>query len=42
MTADTDEEVRHWIARRVVPHTELWVAESGDGEPVGLLVLDDA
>ena len=41
MTAHTDEEVRRWIARRVVPHTELWVAERDDDDLVGLLVLDD-
>ena len=27
MTAHTDDEVRRWIAERVVPHTELWVVE---------------
>ena len=27
MTAHTDDETRRWIAERVVPHTELWVAE---------------
>jgi hypothetical protein len=30
-----------WIARRVIPQTELWVAESDDGALVGMLVLDD-
>jgi GNAT superfamily N-acetyltransferase len=41
MTVHTDDEVRRWIARRVVPHTDLWVAEGDDGALVGLLVLDD-
>jgi GNAT superfamily N-acetyltransferase len=37
----TDEETRRWIAQRVVPQTELWVAETRDGAIVGMLVLDD-
>lgn len=41
MMVHTDEETRRWIARRVVPHTELWVAEAGDGSLVGILGLDD-
>ena len=41
MTAHTDDEVRLWIAERVVPHTELWVAEDDGGALVGLLVLDE-
>ena len=40
MTAHTDDETRRWIAERVVPHTELWVAEDDGGALVGLLVLD--
>jgi L-amino acid N-acyltransferase YncA len=40
MTAHTDDETRRWIAERVVPHTELWVAEDDGGGLVGLLVLD--
>ena len=31
MTAHTDDETRRWIAERVVPHTELWVAEDDGG-----------
>ena len=41
MTAHTDDEVRRWIAERVVAHTELWVAEDDGGALVGLLVLDE-
>ena len=41
MTAHTDDEVRRWIAERVVPRTELWVAENDGGALVGLLVLDE-
>jgi GNAT superfamily N-acetyltransferase len=41
MAAHTDDEVRRWIAERVVPHTELWVAEDDGGALVGLLVLDE-
>ncbi len=37
----TNEETRCWIARRVIPQTELWVAESDDGVLVGMLALDD-
>ena len=40
MTAHTDDETRRWIAERVVPHTELWVAEDDGGALVGLLALD--
>ena len=40
MTAHTDDETRRWIAERVVPRTELWVAEDDGGALVGLLVLD--
>jgi GNAT superfamily N-acetyltransferase len=36
-----DEETRRWIAQRVVPQTELWIAEIRDGAVVGMLVLDD-
>ena len=42
MAAHTDDEVRRWIAERVVPHAELWVAEDDGGALVGLLVLDAA
>src|SRR6478672_9993030 len=41
LRARTDDEVRRWIAERVVPRTELWVAEDDSGALVGLLVLDD-
>jgi GNAT superfamily N-acetyltransferase len=41
MLVHTDEDVRRWIAQRVVRHAELWVAESEDGALVGLLVLED-
>jgi len=41
MTVHPDDEVRRWIAERIVPHTELWVAEDDGGALVGLLVLDE-
>ena len=41
MIVHTDEETRSWIARRVIPHTELWVAESDEGALVGMLALDN-
>jgi len=41
MMVHTNEETRSWIARWVVPQTELWVAESDGGALVGMLVLDD-
>jgi GNAT superfamily N-acetyltransferase len=41
MTARTDDEVRRWIAERVVARTELWVAEDDGGALVGVLVLDE-
>ena len=37
----TDEETRRWISQRVVPESELWVAETPDGAVVGMLVLDE-
>jgi GNAT superfamily N-acetyltransferase len=40
-TVHTDDEVRRWIAERVVAHAELWVAEGDGGALVGLLVLDE-
>ena len=40
MPVHTDDEVRRWIAERVVAHTELWVAEDDGDALVGLLVLD--
>ncbi len=38
--AHSDDEVRGWIASRVVPGLETWVAEA-DGEVVAMLVLDE-
>jgi GNAT superfamily N-acetyltransferase len=37
----TDEETQRWMAQRVVPETELWIAETRDGAVVGMMVLDD-
>lgn len=37
----SDAEIRRWIADRVVPRTELWVAESHVAALVGLVVLDE-
>jgi GNAT superfamily N-acetyltransferase len=36
----TEEETRLWVVQRVVPDTELWVAESDAGGLVGLMVVD--
>ena len=36
----TDEDVRGWIAKFVIPKLEVWLAESADGEIVGMLVLE--
>jgi GNAT superfamily N-acetyltransferase len=36
----SEDEVRQWMARRVVRECEAWVAESPDGVVIGLLVLD--
>jgi GNAT superfamily N-acetyltransferase len=35
-----DDEVRNWIARFVIASRECWLAESGAGTVVGMLVLD--
>lgn len=40
-TTHTDDEIRGWIAARVVPHSDLWLAENEAGALVGLLVLDE-
>ena len=40
-TVHTDDEIRGWIAARLVPHTELWLAENRTGALIGLLALDD-
>jgi GNAT superfamily N-acetyltransferase len=36
----TDDETRAWIANVVLPHQEVWVAESA-GRVVGVAALDD-
>lgn len=36
----SDDEVRGWFASEVVPRLELWLAETGDGTLVGIMVLD--
>lgn len=41
MIVHTDEETRSWIAGRVIPHTELWVAETDKCALVGMLALDN-
>ncbi len=38
--AASDAEVRRWFATEVAPKLELWLAESADGELLGLMVLD--
>src|SRR3954451_24057194 len=38
-TVHGDDEIRIWIAARVMPHTEAWVAEDAAGALVGLLVI---
>ncbi len=35
----SDSEVRSWLAEHVA-RTQLWIAESGDGELLGIMVLD--
>ena len=37
----SDDDVRDWIADFVIPKLEAWLAESADGEIVGVLVLED-
>ncbi len=37
----SDGEVRSWFAAHVARSLELWLAESGDGELLGILGLDD-
>ncbi len=41
MMVHTDEDTRRWIDQQIVPQTEVWVAEAGDGSLVGMLVLDE-
>ena len=35
-----DDEVRKWVAQSVIASLECWLAESGAGTVVGMLVLD--
>jgi GNAT superfamily N-acetyltransferase len=37
----SDTEVRSWFATHVVRTLELRIAESEQGEPLGILILDD-
>jgi GNAT superfamily N-acetyltransferase len=37
----SDSEVRSWFAAHVVGSLELWLAEAGEGELLGILVLDE-
>jgi GNAT superfamily N-acetyltransferase len=39
-TVHSGDDIRTWIAARVVPHTEAWVAEDAAGSLVALLVID--
>ena len=41
MIVRTNDETRIWIARRVIPHTELWVAVRDEGALVGMLALNN-
>jgi GNAT superfamily N-acetyltransferase len=36
--AHTDDEVRGWIRERLIPHSEVWVAEDG-GAIVGMMAV---
>jgi len=36
----SDDEVRGWFASHIVRETELWLAENGAGDLVGILVLN--
>jgi GNAT superfamily N-acetyltransferase len=38
-TVHTDEEVHEWFEKVVLPTCDVWVA-IGNGEPIGLMVLD--
>jgi GNAT superfamily N-acetyltransferase len=37
----TDAEVREWIRDVVIPDREVWLVEDADGQPLGVLVLDE-
>jgi GNAT superfamily N-acetyltransferase len=36
----SDDEIREWIKNVVIPEREVWVAASGDGQVLAMLVLD--
>jgi GNAT superfamily N-acetyltransferase len=38
--AHDDDDVRRWVAGRVIPKLECWLAETASGTIVGMLVLD--
>jgi ribosomal protein S18 acetylase RimI-like enzyme len=40
--AHSDEEVREYFRRVLVPRCETWVAEGAGGEVVGVMVLEEA
>lgn len=37
----SDEEVRRWMETGLIPHCDVWMAESEDHQALALLVLDD-
>jgi GNAT superfamily N-acetyltransferase len=40
-TAHSDEEVRRWVETGLIPHCDVWMAESDDHQALALLVLDE-
>jgi hypothetical protein len=35
-----DDEIREWIKALVIPEREVWLAESGEGRVLAMLMLD--
>jgi GNAT superfamily N-acetyltransferase len=36
----SDDEIREWIKDVVIPEREVWLAESAEGQPLAVMVLD--
>lgn len=37
----SDEEIMRWVQTGLIPHCDVWIAESGDRRTLALLVLDE-
>ena len=40
-TVHSDEEIMRWVETGLIPHCDVWIAESEDSRTLALLVLDE-